>query len=317
MLRLKIIFICIFVAMIGVARAGTYSLKNGQQITGEAISFDDHGIKFKLETGDFSERTPYDQFTQEAIRSLLADAKPHDKPYLEPLIEELPQEKAQKKEINIKPVPSPERPTKSIGIFQIFHSSVGLAILFILYVATLFAAYEVAVFRNQPYGLVIGLAAIPFLGVCSPIIFIAMPTRAVSIEEVHAAHAAPVEAVDPVAEAEAAAEAERAAAAAAEAAAAAASALPEPVVYRRGDFSFNRRFFETKFAGFFRLVPGEAEKDMVLKIKSSRGEFTGKRITKITQDELYLQTFSGAATADEMIPILEIMEAEVRHKDLA
>jgi hypothetical protein len=93
--------------------------------------------------------------------------------------------------------------------------------------------------------------------------------------------------------------------------------LPAPVVFHRGEFSFNRRFFETKLAGFFRLVPGEAQKDLVVYIQASRGEFVGRRITKVTPGELYLQVFKNDATADEMIPFVEILEVQIRHKDLA
>ncbi len=79
-------------------------------------------------------------------------------------------------------------------------------------------------------------------------------------------------------------------------------AFPEPIVSARGDFSFNRRFFETKFPGFFRAIRAEAEKDLVLLFKTSRGEFIGRRITNITPNELYLQVFINDVTADEMIP---------------
>lgn len=67
--------------------------------------------------------------------------------------------------------------------------------------------------------------------------------------------------------------------------------------------------------GFFRVVPGEAEKDMVLLVKAARGEFTGKRITNVTQNELYLQVFKNDATHDEMIPFTEIQEVRIQHKD--
>jgi hypothetical protein len=92
--------------------------------------------------------------------------------------------------------------------------------------------------------------------------------------------------------------------------------LPAPVIYKRADFSFNRRFFETKLTGFFRVVLSEADKDLLVHIKSNRGDYVGKRIPRITQTELYLQIFKDDATADEMIPFTEIMEVQVRHKDL-
>src|SRR5581483_1289403 len=89
-----------------------------------------------------------------------------------------------------------------------------------------------------------------------------------------------------------------------------AAAAPATVTFKRGDFTFNRRFFETKMPGFFRLVPSEAEKDMVLYVKAARGEFVGKRIMNITQNEMTLQIFKENVTADEVIPFTEIMEVQ-------
>ena len=91
--------------------------------------------------------------------------------------------------------------------------------------------------------------------------------------------------------------------------------LPAPVVYARGQFTFNRRFFETKFAGFLKMVPGEAERDKVIQIKSARGEYTGQRLAKVEPNELFLQIRKGTATEDVMIPFSEIYEVTVKHKD--
>jgi hypothetical protein len=41
----------------------------------------------------------------------------------------------------------------------------------------------------------------------------------------------------------------------------------------------------------------------------------GRRIIRITPNELYLQVFKNEATADEMIPFSEISEVQIRHKD--
>src|SRR5262249_26470265 len=96
---------------------------------------------------------------------------------------------------------------------------------------------------------------------------------------------------------------------------AAAPAAPKVTVYHRGQTTFNRRFFETKFSGFLRMVPGEAEKDMVIYIKSTRGEHVGNRLTRILPNELYLQVHRGGATADVIVPFTEIYEVQVRPKD--
>ena len=69
-------------------------------------------------------------------------------------------------------------------------------------------------------------------------------------------------------------------------------------------------------AGFMRLVPSEAEKDMVIYIKSGRGEYVGTRLSKIGQAELYLHVEKGGASSEVMIPFNDLGEVQIRHKDL-
>jgi hypothetical protein len=332
MRRFGLFLFCLLAVVSFTASAGSYTLTDGTKIEGDPISETDSGVVFQATDGTDLPRISWDKLTQDSLRALLAKAtSPREKALLEPLIEELPQEKAQRKEIIVKPIQTPDRPTTHLGIMAIFASPLGLTILLILYGANLFAAYEVAVYRRQPLPTVCGLAAIPFFGVLSPIIFIAMPTRRGEGEEETTQtrfRAVPPPAADKAAPAAAqpaagsqeqpgsAAAAPVAAQQPAAALAQAAVSLPEPVIFRRGEFSFNRRFFETKLTGFFRLVPSEAEKDMVVHIKSGRGDFTGRRITRITPAEIYLQTFHDNATADEMIPFVEILEVQIRHKDI-
>jgi hypothetical protein len=96
---------------------------------------------------------------------------------------------------------------------------------------------------------------------------------------------------------------------------AAAPVLPEPIIFRRGEFSFNRRFFETKLAGFLRVVPDDAQRELVIYVRSLRGEFVARRLTQVTQNELVLQVFKDNATADEPVPFTEIQEVQIRHQD--
>ena len=72
---------------------------------------------------------------------------------------------------------------------------------------------------------------------------------------------------------------------------------------------FNRRFFENKFPGFFSLVRRDAEKHMLIIIKSARGEFEGHRISRITANELFVD---GSTTP---IPFIEILEVQLKHED--
>ena len=95
----------------------------------------------------------------------------------------------------------------------------------------------------------------------------------------------------------------------------AAPAGPPHTIYKRGQTTFNRRFFETKLANFLRVTPSEADKDMVLFIKSSRGEYTGTRIARITPDDLQLLVVKGGASQNVAIPFTEIGEVHVKHKD--
>src|SRR5258708_40265870 len=44
--------------------------------------------------------------------------------------------------------------------------------------------------------------------------------------------------------------------------------LPATQTFSRGQFTFNRRFIETKFADFFGVVRHGADKDMVLIVKA-------------------------------------------------
>jgi hypothetical protein len=315
------------------ASAGSYTLTDGTKIEGDPISENENGVVFQTTDGTDLERIGWDKLTQDSLRALLARAATaREKALLEPFIEELPQEKAQRKEIIVKPIQTPDRPTTHLGMTAIFASPVGLTILLILYGANLFAAYEVAIYRRQPLPTVCGLAAIPLLGVLSPIIFIAMPARRGSFEGREEPQTR-FHSIPPPAEVMTAPPEEGAGAGsgrrpslrtqgsgaarqpAGPLAQETAPVLPGPIVFRRGDFSFNRRFFETKLAGFFRLVPSEAERDMVIHIKSGRGDFTGRRITRITPSELYLQVFHDNATADEMIPFVEVLEVQIRHKD--
>jgi hypothetical protein len=232
-----------------------------------------------------------------------------------------PGEKATLPEIAVNAMELPVRPSGHPGILAIFTSPLGWMMLLILYGTNLFAGYEVALFRNQPLPTVCGLAAIPFFGVASPIIFLALPTRAGQEEESPpsggeenpASYTPP-----PLASATAAGRA-----APAEPGRRAMSAdtppsaeLPAPVVFQRGDYFFNRRFFETKLAGFFRVVLSAADQDLRIHVKAVRGDFVGKRISRITPSELYLEVFKENATADEMIPLVEILEVQIRHKDL-
>jgi len=278
-------------------------LVDGTVITGRPISAKDAFLQVALDTGGYTNIT-WLRISQESLHEL--QTKATDKTVsaiagtlIDPPVS-APRETGAKKPVALKPVPRLDRPSHG----SLLASPIMLVLLLIVYAGNLYAAYEIAVFRQQPPALVCIVSAIaPVIG---PAIFLAMPTRqpqaAPAMEEVVEA---PVEHVEQVHTEEAPAEAP----------VVAQPAAPEQVVFSRGQFTFNRRFFETKFAGFLKMVPGEAERDKVIQIKSARGEFTGTRLSKLEANELFLQVKKGVASEDVMLPYSEIQEVIIKHKD--
>ena len=156
-----------------------------------------------------------------------------------------------------------------------------------IYVANLLAAYEVAIFRMRPPGQVIGVSAI--LPVIGPIIFLSMGEYVPKTEE-----AAPMEAVmapsgstenpdEQVQIVEVPHKVEE--------------KLPDPQIFARGKFTFNKRFVETKFAGFFGELKGDAL-TFTMEVKTSKDQFAVERIMQVSATEVIFDTAQrGQVTA--------------------
>ncbi|HVY69477.1 MAG TPA: hypothetical protein VHH73_06080 [Verrucomicrobiae bacterium] len=295
-----ILLLCFCLLLAG--RAEDYQLSNGRVIKGEASSFTENGVVFKLETGSFSERISWTQFPQETLKLLSQNPKAAE--FAEPFIEVPPQEKSKKDEIVVKPVERPVLPPKKGGPSG-WTSPAGLAILVALMLGNVYAAYEVARYRLRPVAVVCGVSVV--LPVLGPIIFLSLPTEGSTVE-------APVAEAAPAAE-PAAAPAKAGAGGLSVAAGGAKSGGSSSLagsVFKRGEVTFNRRFFETQLAGFFRVVPSEAEKDLVLVFRSGRNEYIGKRISRIAANDLHLQLLTGG---EVQVPFGDLIEVKVRHKD--
>jgi hypothetical protein len=298
--------------------ADTFKLTTGETVNGEvlAASANDQGVQIKIGEGLY-QKVPWASFSQDDLKALAKNQRML--PFVEPFIEPNPEEKIKRTEVDIKQPPRLERPQRQSLLGAMFSSSVGVFTLLLVYAATIYAGYEVAIFRARPPMVVAGLSAIPGLGILAPIIFLSMPTRLkAGAPTEKTSEAAPVvaaaveEEVNPMhADGAAHPSGLKLHTEAAEAKA----TRPQTVTYQRGQFTFNRRFFETKFPGFFGVVRREAEKDLVLVIKSSRGEFLGQRISRIAASDLHLQVQKGHATEEVLIPFQEIQEIRVKHKD--
>jgi hypothetical protein len=304
----------------GSAGADTFKLTDGETLTGEVMqtTATDQGIRIKVGEAQYT-NVPWARFSQEDLKNFARNQKMQ--PFVVPFIEIEPHVRIKKPEVNIKQPPRLERPAPQSLFGALFSSTLGVFVLLVLYAANIFAGYEVAIYRAQPPRLVSGLSAIPLLGLLAPIVFLALPvafrSSAGTTLEAPAQASAPSPAltdeINPMlAEgaqhptglslAQTGADTRK-------------SDLPETLVYQRGQYTFNRRFIETKFAGFFGVVRRDAERDLVLTIQSARGLYVGQRISRISANDLHLQVQRGHATEEVMIPFQEIQEIRLQHKD--
>jgi hypothetical protein len=290
--------------------AETFKLADGQVLEGEPIGPNAQSVVIRRPDGSFSDRITWEKFSPEALKKFekIPSTKKFVADFIEP--EEDKEPKRVAREIPFNAPPRLDRPDPKAGFGSLFASSIGLVLFFLLYAANVYAAYEISVFRNYHWALVCGLSLV--MPVITQAVFLCVPTRVKPVEE-EAAPAADemvaqtfqVPGMAPV-EDEAAAGVTPAPGAPTHAAA---------QVYQRGQFTFNRRFFETKLAGFLKVVPGPAEKDMVLEVTSLRGHHVAQRIARIMPNDLVLLVAKGAASEEVAIPFAEVREIKVRHRD--
>jgi hypothetical protein len=307
--------VCVLLAR--TAGADTYKLTDGRTVTGELLLSTATEAGVKLKTGDSDyQNVPWGSFSQEDLKTFAANKK--IEPLVEPFIEVTQAEKMKKTDVGtIKHPERLERPEAHSVFGALATSGLGLVVLLALYAGNLYAAYEISIFRAQPTGLVCGVSAVaPVIG---PIIFLSMPTKIPPSEPAQEVVAeAPPEGAQPAQEGVNPMHVDGAAnpgglhLAHTEAPK---PALPQSITFQRGQFTFNRRFFETKFPNFFGVVRRDADRDMVLFIKAARGTFTGQRIARIAAHDLHLQVQKGAASEEVMIPFAEIQEIVLKHKD--
>jgi hypothetical protein len=264
----------------------------------------------RLEIGGYSPRIGWSKLTQETLQELTKN--PEAAKFVEPFIDTPPapkEKEKKKKDIVVKPVPRVEKPEKP-GLLAAIATPAGIGIFLVLFLGNLYAAYTIALFRNRSPALVIGVSALlPFIG---PLLFLTMPPAAEAemipegVPEPAVAAAAGKSTTGSLAKApmptglSLAAEEK-----------AAAGADKGPQTYKRGEFTFNRRFIETKFTGFFRVVPSDP--DSVLVVRTAKAEHVAKRISRITSNEVHLQLIKGGTEVS--VPFNEITEMQVRHKD--
>ena len=290
------------------ARAATFPLLDGTTLDGEPVSFGAQGLVVKTATGDFAPRMGWTNFSQEALKELVKN--PKAKAFVEPFIEEdINDVKEPAVVIKLKAHGRMDRPDPKAGTGRLFSNGITLVLILLVYAGNIYAGFEIGIFRNYHPGMVAGIAAVaPVIG---PAIFLCLPPRIQKSHDELAAESM-AEAGGEVTQLAYVHPGSKEQTPEAKAAQAAAEAASQVTVYQRGKTSFNRRFFETKFAGFLKVVPGDAEKDKEIYIKAARGEYVGRRFTSIQANELVIQIQKGEATADVIVPFPEIFEVHVR-----
>lgn len=304
---------------------GQFKLKDGTTLSGEVISPKGDGVVFKTDKG-YSPRYKWEQFSQESLKEFLKDSRV--KQFVEVLIEIPPEELSAAQDesiperkprppLDIQPVPSAGREFTGASLFGALLSGPGLLFLLLIYAANLYAGYEIAYYRNYHFAIVCGTAVV--LPVIGPFVFLCMKTRSKqalvessgesgdsTLDEDDEEEAGYAEGTPAYGEA---------VPAYAEAVPVEAVHIPPTQVFKRGEVVLNRRFIETKFAPFFRVIIGDTEKDLRLVVKSSKGQYVGNRISKVTQTDLTLQITENGISTEEHFPITDIFEIQIRHKD--
>lgn len=289
----------------GLVQAETFKLNDGTTVTGELVPSAATDVNLLINVGDNKyERVAWGQFSQDDLKKFMANKKLA--PFAEPFIEVSQDERAKKTEVNPKPVDGLKQPPKGSLIGSLFQSPLGWLLVFLIYAANVYAGYEIGIFRAQPTALVAGLATVPFLGFLSNLVFLALPTRLEKRSEADQTYeeqqlepqtfAIPGQAEAPTD------------------AVPGATADPQQEVMKRGQFTFNKRFFETKFANYFGIVRREADRKKVLLFKTTKGELIVQRISRITASDIHLQVDrGGGASIEQAVGFQEILEIVLKH----
>ena len=296
------------------AFAAEYKLSNGDVYTGQAASFNDDGIIVRLDLGGFSPRVPWGKLSQETLKQLVEvpEAKEFAEPYIEIPIEVKERQREAKKEIRIAEPPKVPHAAERTGFFAAMANPLGYALLGIIYIANLWAAVQIARWKARPIALVVGVSAVaPILG---PILFSLIPPADYVPAEAPPQEAPAAETgVNPMQQALPSGM-QASSLGLAGGGAAAPKAVANPAysqVYSRTNTTFDRRFFETKFTGFFRVAPAEPEKDLVIVVKTPKQEYVAARVSRISASEIHFQLQRGTEAS---VPFGEITEVSVRPK---
>ena len=284
-------------ASVFAAETLTLTLTDGTSVTGDVVKSDDSGLMIHT-GGEVYSTVQWGRFSQDSLKQLSKNSK--FQTYVEPFIEPTDSARSQKAEIQVKAVTRLNRPENPSIFGGLVHSSVGWFILLVIYAANLYAAFEIALVRGKPLGAVMGLSAVlPLIG---PVYFLTQSIKPTPMADEPAGEAVAA-AAPPVSSAEEVPIAPTPWQSSPE------EKKPQPQVFARGKFTFNKRFIETKFAGYIGETKGEA-KTYAMEIKTLKAVFAVERIMQVSTIEMILETPNGQVT----VPFADIQEIKLNPK---
>lgn len=268
-------------------------MTDGSSFSGDIVKFDANGLLLRM--GDNYTNLMWGRFSQESLKQLASNPKIAQ--LVDVFIVPDESQRPAKPEIHVKSVDRLERPANPSLFGGLLGSWLGRIILLLLYAANLYAAYEVSIIRARPAAQVMGLSAVlPLIG---PIIFLWMPIKR---------EAPPAEELEPLVPAVAG---ETPAAAddiqIVDASWKKEEKKPETQVFARGKFTFNKRFIETKFAGFIGTHKGDALK-YTMEARTPKQQFGVERIMLVSATEVIFETVQHGQVT---VPLADIQEIKL------
>lgn len=279
-----------------------YRLIDGTSLSGEIISADKDAFVLRLEGGGYSARTDWGKLTDE---SLLAMSKhPKAAKFVEPYVTLPTAEEVRRERPAIKIV-EPQRvtnPSGSKGALSAVLTPGGLFFLGLMYLANIFFGFEVARYRWRSPVLVCGASAV--LPIIGPLIFLAMP-KWVPPEEVNAtAEAMQAQTLTVADSGPSLVQQMGLRTGGGEGKGRGGDELPR--TFRKGEFTFNRRFFETQFEQFLPSASPEAAAGLVIDVTTPSGHLVATKINRMNTSEVIVQVAGGEEAPLEYGAILEI-----------
>jgi len=303
---------------------GEISLTNGDIIEGTVADVDQNGIVVRRDIGGFARRANWMQLTQQSLKKIrrLGEVDPKRyrgaAAYAEPFIE--PNESEMERNLlpgPVKGLSTPQLPdsvevTSKVAAFS---SAGGLGLLLGIALGSMMAGLGVAAFRESNALLAAGVSL--FLPVIGPILFLVKPKVEYEDEydedEEYEYEEAETPAGTTMSDT---------------GGGAVAGMMPEakkmsfaqtgakksglkPQSWARGDTRFDRSFFQNNFPNYFKTVLGEAERGLVLALKTGKREYIGQRIKRISGSDIHMELLNGK---EQKISFSEIGTVDLRAK---